>query len=133
MIQMEQKNAHNLLVPIVRELAKEKHHELDHLKQEYSGIMRPDFIWHYLLQSFSTMGRASGWHGLIGNKNNYNRITYNVLSALDPADREIQVRQVCREAKIRMPDKKADYILGCYSYIKQLGGPELVNEDETPP
>jgi thermostable 8-oxoguanine DNA glycosylase len=121
---MEQKNAHNLLVPIVRELAKEKHHELDRLKQEYSGIMRPDFIWHYLLQSFSTMGGASGWHGLIGNKNNYNRITYNVLSTFDSADREIQVRQVCREAKIRMPDKKADYILGCYTYVKQLGGLE---------
>jgi len=121
---MEQKDAHNLLVSIIGKLAKEKQYELEKLKQEYNGIARPDFIWHYLLQSFSTMGRAAGWHGLIGNKNNYNRVTYNVLAALSPAERETQVRQVCHEAKIRMPDKKADYILGCFDYVKQLGGLE---------
>jgi hypothetical protein len=121
---MDKIAARNRLVAIVRTLAIEKQTELERLKQEHSGLARSDFIWHYLLVSFSTMGRASGWHGLIGNKNNYQRVTYNVLAALSPETRRTQIRQVCKAAGIRMPDKKADYILGCFDYIKQLGGPE---------
>jgi hypothetical protein len=101
-----------------------KRTELERLKQKHSGLTRPDFIWHYLLQSFSTMGRASGWHGLIGNKENYQRITFNVLASLNPKDRRTQVRQVCLVAKVRMPDRKADFILRCFDYVRQLGGPE---------
>ncbi len=121
---MEKTVARNRLIAVVRTLAAEKRSELERLKQEYSGLARPDFIWHYLLQSFSTMGRASGWHGLIGNKENYQRITYNVLAALAPEARKTQVRQVCLAAKVRMPDRKSDYILQCFDYIRQLGGPE---------
>jgi hypothetical protein len=121
---MDKTSARNRLVAVVRTLAAEKHFELERLKKEHRGLARSDFIWHYLLVSFSTMGRASGWHGLIGNKNNYQRVTYNVLAALSPEARRSQVRQVCKAAGIRMPDKKADYILGCFDYIKQLGGPE---------
>jgi thermostable 8-oxoguanine DNA glycosylase len=121
---MDKASARNRLVAVVRRLAIEKQAELERLKQEHRGLTRSDFIWHYLLVSFSTMGRASGWHGLIGNKNNYQRVTYNVLAALSPEARKTQVRQVCKAAGIRMPDKKADYILGCFNYINQLGGLE---------
>jgi hypothetical protein len=68
------------------------------------------------------MGRASGWRGLIGNKSNYERVTYEVLAALTPKARETQVREVCRSAKVRMPDRKADFILGCFRHKKKLGG-----------
>jgi hypothetical protein len=111
---MENTAARNRLISVVRRLAAEKRNELDRLKQEYSGLARPDFIWHYLLQSFSTMGRASGWHGLIGKKENYKLLTYNALAALDLEARRKQVQRACRAAKIRMPDKKADYILRCF-------------------
>ena len=121
---MDKASARNRLVAAVRRLAIEKQAELIRLKQEHRGLTRLDFIWHYLLVSFSTMGRASGWHGLIGNENNYQRVTYNVLAALSPEARKTQVRQVCGEAGIRMPDKKADYIIGCFSYIQKLGGLE---------
>lgn len=47
-----------------------------------------------------------------------------MLAALTPEDRVTQVRRVCREAKIRMPDKKAECILRCSDYVKQLGGLE---------
>jgi endonuclease III len=70
------------------------------------------------------MGRASGWHGLIGNQDNYHRVTYTSLAALTPEARAAQVKQVCRATGIRMPDKKADYILGCFEYVTRLGGPE---------
>lgn len=95
---------------------------LDSLKEGCSELERDDFVWHFLLQSFSTMGRSSGWKGLIGNKDNYNQITYEALSKLNPAAREKAVKTVCRAAKVRMPDKKAEYILGCYDLVTKLGG-----------
>jgi hypothetical protein len=64
---MDKAAAKTLLVALVRALAAEKREELERHKEGHTGLARPDFIWHYLLQSFSTMGRASGWHGLIGN------------------------------------------------------------------
>jgi thermostable 8-oxoguanine DNA glycosylase len=121
---MDKTAAQNQLAAVIRKFAKEKRVELERLKQEHSGLARHDFIWHYLLQSFSTMGRASGRQGLIVNENNYKRITYNVLAALATEARRTQIRDVCRAAKIRMPDKKADYIMGCFDYVRQLGGPE---------
>jgi hypothetical protein len=119
---MDEIAARNRLVAVVQALATEKRAELDRLKEGCRGLARPDFIWHYLLQSFSTMGRASGWHGLIGNQDNYQRVTYDALAALTPKAREVQVRQVCRAAAVRMPDKKAGYILGCFEYVQSLGG-----------
>jgi hypothetical protein len=56
---MDKAAARNRLVAVVCTFAAEKRTELERLKQEYSGLARPDFIWHYLLQSFSTMGRAA--------------------------------------------------------------------------
>jgi hypothetical protein len=123
---MDKTAAKDRLVTIVRALAAEKRAELERHKEGYSGLARPDFIWHYLLQSFSTMGRASGWHGLIGNPDNYGRVTYAALAALTPEARAAQVRQVCRAAGIRMPERKADFILRCFEYVTRLGGPEAV-------
>jgi len=112
------------LVAVVRTIAIEQRAELEELKASQSELARPDFIWHFLLQSFATMGRASGWSGLIGNKANYTRITYDALSALNSATRTTQTRAVCRLAGIRMPDKKAEYILGCFDRVTALGGIE---------
>lgn len=95
---------------------------LDELKKGHSEIERDDFLWHFLLQSFSTMGRSSGWQGLIGNKDNYNQITFNALSELSNEKREAVVKSVCRHAKVRMPDKKAKFILGCFNAVNDMGG-----------
>ena len=121
---MDTEIAQTRLVAVVRELAAEKHAALEKHKEGYADIARPDFLWHYLLQSFSTMGRSAGWHGLIGNKTNYNRVTYPALEALPAADRLRIAQEVCRAAKVRMPDIKAGYILGCFERVRGMGGPE---------
>lgn len=95
---------------------------LDSLKKGYSEIERDDFLWHFLLQSFSTMGRSSGWKGLIGNKGNYDQVTFNALSVLSNEEREAVVKSVCRVAKVRMPDRKANFILGCFNAVNEMGG-----------
>jgi hypothetical protein len=121
---METGVARSRLVAVVSRLAAEKRAELDNHKQSHTDIARPDFLWHYLLQSFATMGRSSGWHGLIGNKANYDLVTYTALESLSVADRLRVAREVCRVAKVRMPDRKADFIVGCFERIHSMGGPE---------
>ncbi|WP_200385418.1 hypothetical protein [Rhodocyclus tenuis] len=108
---------------LAKQIADSHRDELEQLKREHEQLRRTDFVWHYLLQSFSTMGRAAGWHGLIGNHENYAKVTYEALANLSPEARDRQVRETCRAAKIRMPGKKADFILGCFFLIKALGGP----------
>jgi hypothetical protein len=112
------------LLAVVKPLAAEKRHDLEVLKLGSSGLKRTDFIWHYLLQSFATMGRASGANGLISNRENYQRVKYEELAALTPKKREKQVNQVCLFAKVRMPKQKARYILRCFEQVRDLGGPE---------
>jgi hypothetical protein len=48
---------------------------------------RPDFMWHSFLQSFATMGNARGRDGLVGNKANYNLVTFEALSGLYSVER----------------------------------------------
>src|SRR5687768_6688564 len=112
------------LVEVVRRLAAEKRADLDRHKESHADIARPDFLWHYLLQSFATMGRSAGWHGLIGDRANYNRVTYPALLAMPDSDRLRVAREVCRAAKVRMPDRKGDYIVGCFDRVRSMGGPE---------
>lgn len=112
------------LAQVARVLAKQQKAKLDELKAEHAQLSRPDFVWHYLLQSFATMGRASGWHGLIGNKASYRKVQFDTLTSLPASKRDAQVRDTCWAAKVRMPDKKADYILGCFDLVTSMGGPE---------
>ena len=121
---MDTTAAQNRLAAVVRRLAVEKRADLDKHKANHADLERPDFLWHYLLQSFATMGRSSGWNGLIGNRANYRRVTYAAIAALPEANRLAEVKTVCWEAKVRMPDKKADYILGCFACVRDMGGPE---------
>lgn len=107
---------------IAKRIGAQRVQELERLKLEHRSLQREDFLWHFLLQSFATMGRSSGWRGLIGERSNYDQVTFEALSRLDDADRERTVRAVCRKAKIRMPDKKADFILGCFRLIRDMGG-----------
>ncbi|WCP70091.1 hypothetical protein LYZ37_18995 [Vibrio tubiashii] len=113
---------------LLAEIAKDIHSQhvgyIEKLKLGHHELQRPDFIWHFLLQSFATMGKSSGWKGLIGNKYNYNKITYEALTALDHNGRAQTVKAVCHASKVRMPEKKADYILGCYERVRDIGGLE---------
>ena len=113
-----------MLIAIAQRLSKRERPTLDKLKAEATQLERADFLWHYLLQSFATMGRASGWHGLIGNKSNYDRLRFGALAKLTPAARSAQVEATCRAAKIRMPGIKAGYILKCFDQVQNLGGVE---------
>lgn len=120
--------AQNRLATVVRTIAVEKMGDLDKLKANHSDLERADFLWHYLLQSFATMGRSSGWKGLIGNQSNYRRVTFEAIEATPEGERLARVRSVLREAKVRMPDRKAEYIIGCFKSVQEMGGPAAAKE-----
>lgn len=115
------------IAAIVKDLAIQNKTELDRLKAEEQHLSRPDFLWHYLLRSFSTMGKSSGFQGLIETPENYNRVAFERLAMLPPAEREHELKETCRAAKIRMPDRKAIFLMACFDRIQQLGGLEAAN------
>lgn len=95
---------------------------IEHMKQRESDLQRDDFVWHYLLQSFSTMGRSAGWFGLIGTPENYNAVRYEYLQSIPKKSRLAHLKKICRKAKVRMPDKKAGFIAACLSKLEAEGG-----------
>lgn len=61
----------------VKNITIREKNKLEELKSNHSDLKREDFLWHYLLQSFSTMGNSKGWYGLIGNLENYNQVKFD--------------------------------------------------------
>jgi len=101
------------------------------LKQEKAKekeLERPDFIWHFILQSFSTMGNSRGYQGLILNKENYSKVTFGALSKLGRGDRLERLNRVFSVASLRMAAKKAEWASMNYDLIVAMGGLQKVKQ-----
>lgn len=110
------------LIQLLKNPTSDMTKRLNELKKSVSEIEREDFIWHFLLQSFATMGNSRGHYGLILNKANYNRVTFQYVSNLNKEDRLRNFENVLSEAKVRMPMQKAQWLNKNYDYILNLGG-----------
>lgn len=97
---------------------------LNELKAEFIGLERKDFIWHYILQSFSTMGNSRGHAGLILNKSNYNLVTFDAVKDLSPESRLSRFDSILRRADVRMPSQKAQWLKVNFDKIVAMGGLE---------
>jgi thermostable 8-oxoguanine DNA glycosylase len=115
-----------LLVPIVKRIVRHKDvkAKLAQGKARRKELNRPDFVWHELLLSFATMGNSRGAEGLIRNQDNYKRVTFEALKRKRTnANRLSELREVLRAAKVRMSDKKANWLMENYDRVAALGGP----------
>lgn len=112
------------LINALKEIPIYMSERLSNLKAEKVGLERPDFIWHYLLQSFSTMGNSRGHEGLILNKSNYNEVTFEAVSKLNENERLERFKNVLFRAKVRMPIEKANWLSSNYKKIILMGGLE---------
>ena len=117
--------------PTRRRLAKaiaavaEAHEEkLAALRANAVDARRRDFIWHYLLQSYSTWGSARGYEGLMKNPANYAAVAYDLLRGKPPSRRIPAIERVMRRAKVRAPHVKAELLSKAVDVIAALGGPE---------
>lgn len=96
---------------------------LEFLKAEgIEGQKRPDFIWHYLLQSFSTMGNSNGHKGLILNKKNYEQVRFEQISTIEPSKRKDYIQSILEIAEVNEPDTKAKWLSNDYNIVSRLGG-----------
>ena len=43
---------------------------------------RKDFLWHFILTSFSTWGNSRGYEGLIANQDNYRQVKWSAIAPL---------------------------------------------------
>ncbi|OLE54900.1 MAG: hypothetical protein AUG51_06070 [Acidobacteria bacterium 13_1_20CM_3_53_8] len=121
---MNRESKRKLLIDLLRRKASEMQGELSALKKGSKDLKRPDFIWHFLLQSFATMGNARGWKGLIEDQRNYVRVSFESLSELNSEKRVKVIESVLRDAKVRMPRQKAQWLsLNC-DLIIEMGGLE---------
>ena len=72
-----------------------------------ADLVRDDFIWHFLLQSVSPMeGNSKGWHGLIGERSNYKRVTFETLAPLNRKTRLAQLDETLREPTSQCQKRK---------------------------
>jgi len=83
---------------------------------------RPTFVWDSLVQSFATMGNSRGWAGLVENEENARRVSYAVVKALQPAKRLAHLDRVLRDAVVRMPTQKANWLVANFQRIERMGG-----------
>jgi hypothetical protein len=111
-----------------RTLARLKKAFLEEQKAYNAELQRDDFLWHYLLQSFATMGGDSGWNGLIGNETNCQQVSFEALGNVPAANRLAHAADICAKAKVRYAQRKAKFIIGCYDKIQALGGPRVAKE-----
>jgi hypothetical protein len=118
------KEKRQALVDSLRQITPEMRERLAVMKEEGKrDLEQPDFVWHMLLESFATLGGTRGWDGLIGNQDNYRRVTFDALTQLDPDDRAAVILEVFRAAKINYPYSKARLMARNYDLIEQMGGP----------
>lgn len=121
---MNERSERQTLVNSLKQITPEMQEQLENLKEwGTSELERSDFVWHILLQSFSTWGGARGYAGLIGNQDNYGRVTFDALSALDANERSIVLLETFRTAKIRYAETKARLMAHNYDLIATMGGP----------
>ena len=111
------------LVRYLRNLRPEVSARLTRLKLEGEAArLRPDFLWYFLLTSFSTMGNSRGFAGLMSDPDHLQRLSYDSLLALEPAARQAAIEAVLRRAKIRMPAQKAQWLARNLIEIQAMGG-----------
>jgi len=110
------------LIRLLTNLTPEMKSKLKQEKAKQTELKKPDFIWHFILQSFSTMGNSRGYDGLIRNEENYKKVTFEALSKLAGKDRLELLNRVFSAASLRMPVQKAQWAALNYDLIVSMGG-----------
>ena len=85
----------------------------------------PDFIWEQLLRSFSTMGNSLG-KLLMEDATLHDRVTYSAVARLTPRERRATLRLTLAAARVRMAERKADWLCSNFQRIERDGGPDNV-------
>jgi hypothetical protein len=94
---------------------------LNTLKLKSKDLAREDFVWHYLLQSYSTLGRSGGFESF-NQINGFTRLSYTQLEKTHENLRLCYIQNITNEARLRFPNNKALQINSSFNIIRTKGG-----------
>lgn len=83
---------------------------------------RPDMIWYLLLQSFATWGNSRGWDGLIGNQDNYRKVSFENLDEFSSSVRLRIIEETLLDAKVYRAEAKSPLLDKNYVRVSDMGG-----------
>lgn len=110
------------LIKALRSIPTDMWNLIEMHKKGAEDLKRPDFIWHFMLQSLATQGNSRGADGIIRNSSNYSKITFDALSSLDSKGRIDVLTKVMWDARVRMPDRKAQWAAANFDLVSRMGG-----------
>ena len=104
---------------------RERRREMEEWKRGPCRFEAPDFIWSALLYACATMGNSRGGL-LLTNADLHSRVRYERLRAVSVASRAQALGDALREAGVRMPARKTEWLMENFDRIEARGGPEAV-------
>jgi hypothetical protein len=108
---------------------KEHNKHLKELQQRCkTDAIRPDWLWHLLLSSMSTLGNTRGYEGLINNPDNYQLVAYKNLISLSESRRIKSLKLALKHAVIRRPGQKSEWLNENLKYILDCGGLNVIQK-----
>lgn len=110
------------LAETLRQLGADHRAQLERWKSKARQLERDDAVWHLLLQSFATLGNSGGWKGLIGDSDNYARVTFDALAGWPRETRGEEIERTFRAARVRYPARKARHLAHNHELIASMGG-----------
>ena len=114
------------LIIVLRSTPQPMRIRLEEMKRDGAKLLeRPDFVWHSLLESASTLGNSRGHDDLIANPDTYDLVSFRSLESLSVSDRRRRLDRVLRQAKVRMPGLKAVRLDRNFKIIEKIGGLEV--------
>lgn len=103
---------------------REKLLEIKQQADEYGR--QPEFIWEALLQSMATLGSSTGYRLL--NEEYHSRVTFGKLAGHRPKERKSALEKTLRDAGVRFPKNKAEWLDENFDRINREGGPTEVDK-----
>ena len=75
------------------------------------------------------MGNSRGWQGLFGNRELREQVAYDSLVSLPATQRIKKIDAVLRQAKVRMPGRKAPWLAANLETIRCRGGLKAIRAE----
>ncbi|MBM3749307.1 MAG: hypothetical protein FJW34_26405, partial [Acidobacteria bacterium] len=113
---------------MARRLATQHRSKLEELKAGRQDWEAEDFVWEALLGAFSTMGNALGVE-LVENPQLHEGVRYEALKKRTTAARRQIIDAALRNAGVRWPSRKTEWLLANFERIRADGGPLAVKEE----
>ncbi len=130
-IKMNMKSKHENFIEALRNVPLHMKVKLECL-QGIGAILstQDDVVWYMLLQSMSGMLNNRGYKSLMLNEENYRKLGWKSLKAMEKSERFTHINIVLSKANVRISETKAKWLVENIEKIEKIGGIEAVLEQK---